>query len=116
MEENLFKFIEDAIYDQAKLDTKISVALNGSITLDSVEKSFSATVTISFGYTTVTTTVSGTVSKLEAVTYEQFGAVGDGVTDDSQAVQDACDAGYAAGPAGNRRLLSGRRYIHCRKP
>lgn len=29
------------------------------------------------------------------VTPEMFGAVGDGVTNDSQAVQDACDSGYA---------------------
>lgn len=39
-------------------------------------------------------TGSGSVD-LFYVTPEQYGAVGDGVTDDSQAVQDACDAGYA---------------------
>lgn len=35
------------------------------------------------------------VGALDYVTPEMFGAVGDGETDDSQAVQDACDAGYA---------------------
>lgn len=32
---------------------------------------------------------------MDFVTPEMFGAVGDGETDDSEAVQDACDAGYA---------------------
>ena len=41
------------------------------------------------------------------VTPEQFGAVGDGETDDSQAVQDACDAGYEVRFGDNKTYFLG---------
>ena len=46
--------------------------------------------------------VDPTVGVLNYVTPEMFGAVGDGVTDDSQAVQDTCDNGYAVYFASNK--------------
>lgn len=37
---------------------------------------------------------NGGMEGLNYVTPEDFGAVGDGITDDSEAIQDACDSGY----------------------
>ena len=48
------------------------------------------------------TTVQGGSADLFYVTPEDYGAVGDGTTDDSEAVQDAVDAGYAVYFASNK--------------
>lgn len=100
------KLAQDVLADLAEIDTlsEAIVPLTPSATSGDVGK-FMKVKTVSGGKVTAyefDSAGGGGSVDLFYVTPEDYGAVGDGETDDSQAVQDACDAGYAVYFASNK--------------